>query len=103
MFDVMRTEKFRKPPVRFEMAVVAAATDPEQAQLFVRRVGIGDETLVRARKFRRLAHAGTEAADVTEQLEMIQPDAQRLAAAHRQPDDRALPAVAAGAIVRFDE
>ena len=82
--------------------ILCAAPNPQQLQLLVRFVGIRRDLRVGLRKVRGVAQPGAEAADVAEERDVVEADAQRLPTAHRQPDDGAAIAIGVRAVVRLD-
>src|SRR5688572_11451450 len=82
----------REVLVRREEAVFGAAPDPQQLEAVIQLLRIGQERL---KRFGGGAsrYGAAEAGDAAEDVEVAQPDVERLAAAHRQADERAVRAV----------
>ena len=82
-----------------------ADAQPEQAHLLVERVGVGHDAAVGRLRVERAAEAAArpaEAADVREQVEVLERYLERLHAAHGEPGHRPVLAVRDGAIGRVD-
>src|SRR6188474_2952596 len=102
VLDAVRGQPLGEILRRAEQRILGAAADPEQLQLVIRFSGIAGEPGIRLGKVRGISDGCTEPAYVTEEIEVVQADAQRLPAAHRQPDDGASIAIRMRAVVRLD-
>ena len=80
--DVVFGKKFRERIGCRKCAVLRATAYPQQANLPVGGLRLADEAHIRLREICCVPQARAETGDVTEKIEIVQPDAQRLAAAH---------------------
>src|SRR5262249_18342157 len=79
-FDLVLVQQLRQPLRILETGILAADGDPEQLNFSVRGGGIGEDVREDFFRITRTRHAGAEDSDPTEQIEMREPDVQRLAA-----------------------
>src|SRR5688572_13430569 len=77
MYDAVGGQELGKAVRARHREVVGAAPDPQQIKLLVYLLGVGRNILER---FLRIVAAGTEHAQAAEQIQVTQPDAERLAA-----------------------
>src|SRR5438445_6381715 len=83
--DISLLQQIVKLSRVFHQPIVLPAGDPEQFQFFVRQLWVGEGL---AHRVFRVADERAESADPSEQFGMVQPDGQRLAAAHRKAGNR---------------
>lgn len=82
VFDVVLGQKFRERFGRRKRAVLATTAYPQHSNLLVGGLRLPREARVGLWKIRCGSQARTETGDVTEQIEIVQPYAQRLTSAH---------------------